>query len=88
MILYKDLDEEERRLSMPTPYVKVESRFVAEHLLGLFAELYRIPGPKQGETRVRLVGPVGERPVHVCLLRAGALDKDSEVRAGLIDGVK
>ena len=50
----------------------------------LFAQLYRVPGP--GGARVRLVGPVGERPLHVCFLRAGSLD--AEMRAGLIDGVK
>ena len=52
----------------------------------LFAELYRVPDRASGKMRVRLVGPVGERPLHVCFLRAGALDKD--MRAGLIDGVK
>ena len=50
----------------------------------LFAELYR--DRASGKMRVRLVGPVGERPLHVCFLRAGALD--TEMRAGLIDGVK
>jgi hypothetical protein len=49
-----------------------------------FAELYR--DPRESKRRVRLVGPVGERPLHACLLRAGALN--TEMRAGLIDGVK
>ncbi len=51
-----------------------------------FAELYRVPGEPGG--RVRLIGPVGERPLHVCLLQAGSLRLDCKMREGLIDGVK
>ncbi len=88
MKLYEDLDEQERRLSNLTPNLKVEDRVFGELLAELFAELYHVPGDNLCPRRVRLVGPVGERPVHVCLLRAGALGKDSEIRAGLIEGVK
>ena len=74
--LYKDLDEEEEKLSQLTPDVECEKR--------VFAELYR--SSDRGKSRVRIVGPVGERPVHVLLLRAGTFDK--EIRTGIIEGVK
>ena len=38
--------------------------------------------------RVRLFGPVGERPVHVFLLRAGEEGLGRDVRLGLMDGVR
>jgi hypothetical protein len=80
--LYKDLGEQEELLSKPSNACPISPQ--TSRYQGLFAELYRVPG----ENRVRLVGPVGERPLHVCFLRAGALDKDSEVRTGIIEGVK
>jgi hypothetical protein len=79
--LYEGLDEEERKLSDGKHPFKPEAD--GKDVKPFFAELYRTPGG-----RVKLVGPVGERPVHVCMLRAGALDKEPEMRAGLIEGVK
>ena len=78
--LYIDLDREEAALSSSNPY---QISHPINEYKELFAELYRVPGKG-----VRLVGPVGERPLHVCLLRAGKLPANSEMRAGLIDGVK
>ncbi len=75
-----------QRPSKPKADAAVEGD--AGHHTAVFAELYHVPGENLSPRRVRLVGPVGERPVHVCLLRAGALGKDSEIRAGLIEGVK
>jgi hypothetical protein len=84
-VLYEGLDKEERRLFSSDDK---EERKLSSSDEGVdrrvFAELYRSFAP--GKSRVRLVGPVGERPVHVLLLRAGALDK--EMRAGIIEGVK
>ncbi len=88
--LYTDLNEEERKLEHSDVQClsKPEADADAWHPTPVFAELYRVPGENLLPGRVRLVGPVGERPVHVCLLRAGALSKDSEIRGGLIEGVK
>ncbi len=84
--LYEDLDKEEKLLSEYLRYESVNSPQMTAYFQ-LFAELYQVPGETSpGETRVRLVGPVGERPLHVCLLRADTFDE--EMRAGLIDGVK
>jgi hypothetical protein len=44
-----------------------------------------------GESRGFLVGPVGERPLHVCFLRAYALTApgtDLQIRAGILKGVR
>ena len=78
--LYTDLDREEEALSSSNPY---QIPHPINEYKELFAELYRVPGG-----RMRLVGPVGERPLHVCWLRAGDLPVNSEMRTGLIDGVK
>ncbi len=79
-MLYQGLEDEEEKLSRSL--LKTDQNDFREN--GIFATLYQSSVP--GEKTVRLVGPVGERPVHVCLLRAGTLDTD--MREGLIDGVK
>ena len=51
----------------------------------VFAGLYRNRSEDQPR-RLFLVGPVGERPLHVFLLRAGGME--AELREGLLQGVK
>ena len=95
--LYKDLGDQEKVISQlristinAPPVSQLDPvpapTLVPQTILELFAELYFGPGETRGGGW--LVGPVGARPLHVCLLRAGALDKDSEMRTGLINGVK
>jgi hypothetical protein len=85
--LYEFLDKEEELIQNLGDTVNLKSRL--DHTRHLLAVLYR----PRGETwrgipagRIRLVGPVGERPVHVCLLRAEMFD--GALQEGLLEGVK
>ncbi len=67
--------------------VNLKSRL--DHTRHLLAVLYRPRGEAWRGIpagRIRLVGPVGERPVHVCLLRAEMFD--GALQEGLLEGVK
>jgi hypothetical protein len=85
--LYRFLDKEEELIQNLGDTVNLDSRH--DHTRHLFAVLYRPRGeacPGVPASRIRLVGPVGERPVHVCLLRAEIFD--GALQEGLLEGVK
>jgi hypothetical protein len=90
--LYGDIAAEEARLSADGNFHgDVDG---VENEVGLWARaLYSSGGEIGRGSEVRLVGPVGERPVHVFLLRAGhfvlpARDGGPAARNGILRGVR
>ena len=81
--LYNDLDKEEDMLAKDIPTKLSPDN--EPSFKQLFPALYRQRADGQ-PPRVLLVGPVGERPLHVFLLRAAGMEAD--LREGLLKAVK
>ena len=86
--LYADLDDEERALnadlqSTPASYFEGGESPSRRALRSAIAALYVAPDGQRG---VRLVGPTGERPLLVCLLRAFSFPDD--VCAGILEACR
>ena len=84
-LLYADLDKEEKRIeALQIP----DYQNMTNCYRKLFATLYRDHNPLSGagRGRVRLVGPVGERPIHVCFLLAEGMEP--RAREGLLQAAR
>ncbi len=84
--LYDDLDKCEKMLSD----ARLENSF--ERLLFSFNEHGRVcdksPASRRLKDKFRIVGPLGERPLHVCVLRANNFPNLDGFEDGVIAGIK
>jgi hypothetical protein len=64
-------------------------RLDSDDLLSWIKEIYFEDGNVQSD---KIVGPVGERPLHVCFLRANEFklesEEDRDIRQGILEGAK
>ena len=78
-VLYEDLLDEEQKLRQ----LRGESKGINRLLRELYFE-----NPGKSDEPCRLVGPVGERPIHVCFLRAGHFPAIAGFKEGVLDGIR
>ena len=78
-VLYEDLLDEEQKLRQ----LRGESKGINRLLRELYFE-----NPGKSDEPCRLVGPVGERPIHVCFLRAGHFPAIDGFKEGVLDGIR